>query len=48
MLRVYIESISKNFRILRFEKIGFEGALGALNVINLSAVFFKCRNSVGI
>ena len=30
---------SKNLRIPRFKKIGFEGVLGALNIINLSAAF---------
>ena len=33
----------KNLRIPRLEKIGFEGVLGALNVINLSAAFQSAR-----
>ena len=32
-------TMSKNLRIPRLKKIGFEGVLGALNVINLNAAF---------
>ena len=38
-----ISTMSKNLRIPRLEKIGFEGVLGALNVINLSAAFWSVR-----
>ena len=35
--------MSKNIRIPRLEKIGFEGVLGALNVITLSAAITQMR-----
>ena len=34
-------TMSKNLRIPRLEKIGFEGVLGALNVINQEAQYWK-------
>ena len=34
---------SKNLRIPRLEKIGLEGDLGALNVINLNANFWRVK-----
>ena len=36
-------TMSKNLGIPKLEKIGFEGVLGALNVINLSAAFWSVR-----
>ena len=36
-------TMSKNLRIPRLKKIGFEGVLGALNVINLNAAFWSVR-----
>ena len=37
-----ISTRSKNLRILRLEKMVFEGDLGALKVISLNVHFCKC------